>query len=63
MSEKTFSANKALTPFNMVAGIILLIGMAITILRFTGGLAAVTNHGRTTDCLRKLSEDLQGHRD
>jgi Ni/Fe-hydrogenase subunit HybB-like protein len=43
MSEKTFSANKALTPFNMVAGIILLIGMAITILRFTGGLAAVTN--------------------
>jgi Ni/Fe-hydrogenase subunit HybB-like protein len=41
--EKSLSVNKALTPFNMVAGIILLIGMVITILRFTGGLAAVSN--------------------
>jgi len=43
MSEKSFSVNNALTPFNIVAGIILLTGMVITILRFTGGLAAVTN--------------------
>lgn len=32
-----------LTPFNMIAGIILFIGLIITALRFTGGLAAVTN--------------------
>jgi Ni/Fe-hydrogenase subunit HybB-like protein len=32
-----------LTPFNIVAGIIILIGLVITALRFTGGLAAVTN--------------------
>ncbi|MBW1848095.1 MAG: Ni/Fe-hydrogenase cytochrome b subunit [Deltaproteobacteria bacterium] len=32
-----------LTPFNMIAGIIVLIGLIITAIRFTGGLAAVTN--------------------
>jgi len=32
-----------LTPFNIVAGIIILLGLVITVLRFTGGLAAVTN--------------------
>jgi Ni/Fe-hydrogenase subunit HybB-like protein len=32
-----------LTPFNIIAGIIILIGLIITALRFTGGLAAVTN--------------------
>ena len=32
-----------LTPFNIVAGIIILLGLIITALRFTGGLAAVTN--------------------
>ena len=32
-----------LTPFNLVAGIIILMGLVITALRFTGGLAAVTN--------------------
>lgn len=32
-----------LTPFNVVAGVIVLIGLVITILRFTGGLASVTN--------------------
>jgi Ni/Fe-hydrogenase subunit HybB-like protein len=32
-----------LTPFNFVAGIIILMGLIITALRFTGGLAAVTN--------------------
>ncbi len=43
MSEKTISVNKFLTPFNLVAGIILLIGAVITVLRFTQGLAGVTN--------------------
>lgn len=32
-----------LTPFNIIAGIIILMGLVITALRFTGGLAAVTN--------------------
>jgi Ni/Fe-hydrogenase subunit HybB-like protein len=32
-----------LTPFNIIAGIIILIGLVITALRFLGGLAAVTN--------------------
>ena len=32
-----------LTPFNVVAGIIILLGLTLTALRFTGGLAAVTN--------------------
>ncbi len=32
-----------LTPFNVVAGIFLLIGAALTVMRFTGGLGAVTN--------------------
>ena len=32
-----------LTPFNIIAGIIILLGLVITVLRFTGGLAAVTN--------------------
>jgi len=31
------------TPFNIVAAIIVLVGLVITVLRFTGGLAAVTN--------------------
>ena len=44
MSEKTLSVNKSLlTPFNIFAGIILVIGAVITVLRFTKGLAAVTN--------------------
>lgn len=32
-----------LTPFHVVAGLIILIGLGVTALRFTGGLAAVTN--------------------
>ncbi|MGE4552292.1 MAG: sulfate respiration complex protein HmcC [Desulfovibrionaceae bacterium] len=41
----TFEKRKypLVTPFNIVAGIILLVGLGITVLRFTGGLAAVTN--------------------
>ncbi len=44
MSDKVTTADKTLfTPFNVVAGFIIIIGAVITILRFTGGLAAVTN--------------------
>jgi Ni/Fe-hydrogenase subunit HybB-like protein len=32
-----------LTPFNLIAGIIVIIGLIVTALRFTGGLASVTN--------------------
>jgi len=32
-----------LTPFNMIAGVIIIIGFIITVLRFTQGLATVTN--------------------
>jgi Ni/Fe-hydrogenase subunit HybB-like protein len=44
MSEEATAADKTfLTPFNMIAGAIVLIGGVLTILRFTGGLGAVTN--------------------
>jgi len=44
MSDKDTTADKTLfTPFNVVAGFIIIIGTVITIMRFTGGLAAVTN--------------------
>ena len=44
MSDKAVTADKTLlTPFNVVAGFIIIIGTVITILRFTGGLGAVTN--------------------
>lgn len=44
MSDQVVAAEKNyFTPFNVAAGIIVIIGGFITILRFTGGLAAVTN--------------------
>lgn len=44
MSEETSTARPPLlTPFNVVSGIILLVGLVLTVLRFTGGLSAVTN--------------------
>ncbi len=44
MSEDVTTAEKTwVTPFNVIAGIIVVIGLVITVLRFTGGLAAVTN--------------------
>jgi Ni/Fe-hydrogenase subunit HybB-like protein len=43
MSEEAADSKTLFTPFNVVSGIILLIGMYLTFLRFTGGLAAVTN--------------------
>jgi Ni/Fe-hydrogenase subunit HybB-like protein len=41
--EPETSGKNIFTPFNIVAGIILAVGAVLTILRFTGGLAAVTN--------------------
>lgn len=44
MPQETNIPNKSiLTPFNVVAGIIILAGLVITVLRFTKGLGAVTN--------------------
>jgi Ni/Fe-hydrogenase subunit HybB-like protein len=44
MSEDATTAGKSfLTPFNVVAGIIVIIGLFVTVLRFTMGLGAVTN--------------------
>ena len=42
-TENTAVKNGLLTPFNIIAGIIVLTGVVITILRFTTGLAGVTN--------------------
>ena len=43
MSEETVASGRSfVTPFNLVAGIIVLVGLILTGLRFTGGLAAVT---------------------
>jgi Ni/Fe-hydrogenase subunit HybB-like protein len=44
MSKDVTTGRKSLIiPFNIVTGIIVIIGLYITYLRFTGGLAAVTN--------------------
>lgn len=44
MSEIKKTANGTLfTPFNIVAGVIVLVGGVVTVLRFTKGLGAVTN--------------------
>lgn len=44
MSEKTTTTGKTLlTPFNVAAGFIIIIGIVITIMRFTRGLGAVTH--------------------
>ncbi len=44
MTEEATAASKSFyTPFNVVAGVIVVIGLVLTVLRFTGGLAAVTN--------------------
>ncbi len=44
MSQDTAAqAKSALSPFNIVAGIILIAGLVITVLRFTQGLSSVTN--------------------
>ncbi len=43
VSEKTIAQKQLLTPFNVVAGIIIIIGIILTVLRFTKGIGAVTN--------------------
>jgi Ni/Fe-hydrogenase subunit HybB-like protein len=44
MSQDTTAIPKsAMSPFNIVAGIIIVVGLIITVLRFTKGLASVTN--------------------
>ncbi len=44
MAENQTTAGKSwFTPFNIIAGIIVIIGVYLTYLRFTGGLARVTN--------------------
>ena len=44
MADETASTRKIqLTPFTIVSGFILIVGVILTVLRFTGGLAAVTN--------------------
>jgi len=43
LEESTTTSRSYLTPFNMVAGIIIILGLIVTALRFTKGLATVTN--------------------
>jgi Ni/Fe-hydrogenase subunit HybB-like protein len=44
MPRDSAHANKTIfTPFNLITGVIILCGLVITVLRFTGGLGAVTN--------------------
>jgi len=46
--EDVAMENKSLfTPFNVIAGVIVIIGIVLTILRFTKGLGAVTNLSNT----------------
>ena len=42
-NDATHSPKRYLTPFNVVAGLIVVMGLIITVLRFTLGLGAVTN--------------------
>jgi Ni/Fe-hydrogenase subunit HybB-like protein len=41
--EKAIAQKQYFTPFNLVAGLIIAVGLVITILRFTKGIGAVTN--------------------
>ena len=44
MPEETSNPGSSIfTPFNIITGIIVVIGLILTVLRFTGGLSAVTN--------------------
>jgi Ni/Fe-hydrogenase subunit HybB-like protein len=44
MSDEAATTSKSfLTPFNVVAGIIVILGLIVTVLRFTKGLGSVTN--------------------
>lgn len=55
----TETAKKSIfTPFNVIAGIIVLMGLYLTYLRFTGGLAAVSNLSDNTPWGFWISFDL-----
>ena len=41
LKESAAAEKSLLTPFNVVAGLIIIIGFILTVLRFTGGLGAV----------------------
>lgn len=41
--EATTTGKSYLTPFNIIAGIVVVVGLIVTVLRFTQGLGAVTN--------------------
>ena len=44
MSEDSAATGKSyFTPFNIIAGLIVIMGLVLTVIRFTGGLAATTN--------------------
>ena len=43
MSDHATTTKSYMTPFNFIAGIIIIIGLIVTVLRFTKGLGAVTN--------------------
>ncbi|MBW2469307.1 MAG: polysulfide reductase NrfD, partial [Deltaproteobacteria bacterium] len=44
MSDDAATTGKPLfTPFNVIAGIIVVLGLIVTVIRFTSGLDAVTN--------------------
>ncbi len=43
MSQPTQPVKTVMTPFNIISGIIILIGVVLTILRFSKGIGAVTN--------------------
>ena len=45
MSDTVVSSRTILTPFNIIAGLILAVGGVVTVMRFTGGLASVTIPG------------------
>jgi Ni/Fe-hydrogenase subunit HybB-like protein len=47
MSTHTADSRTIWTPFNVIAGLILVVGLILTVLRFTGGLGAVTNLDHT----------------
>src|SRR5210317_1517281 len=41
--DTTRDDNKIFTPFNVITGIIIFVGLILTVLRFTKGIGAVTN--------------------
>ena len=43
MSEEAAAGKSFFTPFNIIAGFIIIVGLILTVQRFSGGLAKVTN--------------------